>query len=206
MFARSTTVVGDPGNVDAGITYIRDEIMPQLIAMDGCLGLSMIVDRDSGQCIATTSWRDQDSMRASEPGVTEMRTRAAEVIGGEPQVEEWEVAVMHRDHRAPEGSCCRVTWLRLGHADIDRGIEVFRALTMPEAEGLEGFCSASLLLNREAGRCCATVTFETREQMEATRDRAWAIRDRGVREAGVDIVDVAEFDLALAHLRLPELA
>ena len=41
--------------------------------------------------------------------------------------------------------------------------------------------------------------------MDATRDRSWTIRDAGVREAGVDVTDVGEFELLLAHLRVPEL-
>ena len=41
--------------------------------------------------------------------------------------------------------------------------------------------------------------------MVASRDRAWALRDTGVRDAGVDVLDVVEYDLVLAHLRLPEL-
>ena len=76
---------------------------------------------------------------------------------------------------------------------------------LPEMEGLPGFCSASLLVNRAAGRACSTTTYDSREAMEASRDRAWTIRDAGVREAGVDVLDVVECDLAVAHLRLPEL-
>jgi hypothetical protein len=41
--------------------------------------------------------------------------------------------------------------------------------------------------------------------MEASRERSWTIRDAGVRDAGVDVLDVGEYDLVLARLRLPEL-
>jgi hypothetical protein len=41
--------------------------------------------------------------------------------------------------------------------------------------------------------------------MDASAQHAWAIREAGVRDAGVDVVDVVECDLVLAHLRLPEL-
>ena len=55
------------------------------------------------------------------------------------------------------------------------------------------------------GRACGTVAFESRAAMDATREQAWTIRESGAREAGVDITDVVEFELVLAHLRLPEL-
>ena len=43
-----------------------------------------------------------------------------------------------------------------------------------------------------------------RASLERTRDAAAAIRDRVSQEAGITFVDVAEFELVLAHLRVPE--
>lgn len=205
MHARSITFMADPGRLDEGIAYVRDEVMPMITAMDGCVGLSMLVERDTGLCIVTSSWRSEEAMQASDAGLAASRSRAAEIMGGRPQADQWEVAVMHRDHLAPEGSCCRVTWLRLGHGDVDRGIGLYRTVLLPEMEALEGFCSASLLVNRVTGRACSTTTYDSRAAMETSRERGWAIRDAGVREAGVDVMDVSECDLVLAHLHLPEL-
>ena len=49
MYARSTTVNGDPKALDGAIAYVRDEVMPMVQEMDGCIGLSMLCDRDSGR-------------------------------------------------------------------------------------------------------------------------------------------------------------
>ena len=57
MYARSTTVRGNPDSVDEGITYVRDKVMPAVQQMDGCVGLSMLADRTSGRCIVTTASR-----------------------------------------------------------------------------------------------------------------------------------------------------
>jgi heme-degrading monooxygenase HmoA len=205
MYARSTMITGDPGRLDDGIAYVRDDVMPTITPLDGCLGLSMLVDRDTGQCIVTSSWDSEDAMRASNLHLAPMRMRGGQIMGGPPEVDEWEVAVMHRDHHAPTGSWCRVTWMRLNHTEIDRGIELYRAAMLPEMESIDGFCSASLLVNRAHGRACNTTTYDTREALDASRERSWTIRDAGVREAGVDVLDVAECELVLAHLRLPEL-
>ena len=205
MYARSTTIMGDPARLDDGIAYVRDDVMPTMTAMDGCLGLSMLIDRDTGQCIVTSSWDSEEAMQASNLHLAPMRMRGGQIMGGPPEVDEWEVAVMHRDHPAPAGSCCRVTWMRLNHTDIDRDIDLYRAAMLPEMESIEGFCSASLLVNRALGRACNTTTYDSREALDASRERSWTIRDAGVREAGVDVLDVVECDLVLAHLRLPEL-
>ena len=42
MHAHTTTVLAHPESIDAGIAHIRDEVMPTLLAVDGCVGLSML--------------------------------------------------------------------------------------------------------------------------------------------------------------------
>ena len=96
MYARSTTIQGDPARMDDGIANVRDDVMPAVRAMDGCVGLSMLADRESGRCIVTTSWRDEQAMHDSEGMVHDMRQRAAEMMGGRAEVKEWEIAVHHR--------------------------------------------------------------------------------------------------------------
>ena len=71
----------------------------------------MLCDRSSGRCIVTTSWDSEESMSASRDAVRAMRERTADTMGGQFEVQEWEIAVLHRAHQAPEGACCRVTWI-----------------------------------------------------------------------------------------------
>ncbi len=204
MYARSTTIDGDPGALEAGINHIRNEVLPAVSAMEGSLGMSLVVDRESGRGIATASWETEEALLASRERVMAFRTRASEILGGgTPVVEEWEVAVMHRDHTSPEGSCCRITWARA--RDVDPMVDLWRTRLLPRIENLAGFCSASMLVDRAGGRLCGTVTFDSRAALEASRGAAAAIRETAVTEMGAEILDVAEFDLAIAHLRLPEL-
>lgn len=204
MFARSTTIHGKPENVDRTIDFVRDTIMPTLADAEGCLGISLMVDRDMGHCIGTTSWLDEESLRASFGDYGHLRDQAAEMLGGFAAVEEWEIAAMHREHFTHAGACARSVWLRTDHTEMDKGIGIYREVLLPMLEALPGFCSASLLVDRTTRRACATTAFDSREAMEASREESWAIRERGVRDAGVDVLDVAEFDLAIAHLRVPE--
>src|SRR6478672_9353487 len=81
MYARSTTVQADPMRIDDGIANVRDEVMPAVMTMPGCMGVSMLVDRESGRCIVTTSWDSEESMSASREGVRAMRQRAGAVMG-----------------------------------------------------------------------------------------------------------------------------
>ena len=205
MYARSTLITGRPEQLEEGIRYVRDEVQPMVTALDGCVGLSMLVDRESGRCIVTTSWETREAMEASAERVRDARGRAGEMLGGEPQVEEWEVAVMHRDHPTHAGACCRVTWVQRERGDADSLLENYKREVLPRIEQLEGFCSASMMVDRTTGRGCGTVAFESREAMEHTREKSAKTRETG---AGLDvrITDVREFELALAHFRVPEMA
>ena len=205
VHARSTTFQARTSEIDAGIRYVTEEVMPAIMAMEGCIGLSMLADREAGRCIATSAWTDEQSMRAADAALRPMREQAGEILGGKPQVDEWEIAVLHRDHRTSDSTCVRCTWLQTEPGRVDDAIERFRAEVLPTAEGMAGFCSASLMVDRQSGRAVSSVTWDSREAMEGSRDAAVQLRTRVAEASGAEIREVAEFDLALAHLRVPEL-
>ena len=205
MHARSTTVMGQPGMLETGIAHARDVVMPQVRAMEGCLGMSLLADRMSGRCIVTTAWRDEEAMRATTDAVIKLRADAAALLGGEATVDEWEVAYLHRDHRAADGACARVTWTESDPASFDRVLDAFKMGIMPRVELLEGFCSASLFVDRTSGRACVTATYDSKQAMAVTRDAAMGLRADLAQDTGTRITEVAEFSLAIAHLDVPEL-
>jgi heme-degrading monooxygenase HmoA len=206
VYARSTTIQAQAGSIDDGIANVRDEVLPALTQLDGFVGLSLMVDRGSGRCITTTSWADEDAMRESRGLVGPIRDRVAEILGGTPEVEEWEIAVMRRGHLSHDGACVRTGWLQTDTNRADALIDVYKTDALPQIEGLDGFCSASFMVNRDTGRAVSSVCFDSREAMEATRDASNQIRTAGVSKAGASILEVAEFDLEVAHLRVPEMA
>jgi hypothetical protein len=206
MYARSTSVQGDPARIDEGMRYVREEVMPAVTGMDGCIGLSMLVNRETGRCTVTTSWMSEDEMRMTDINVSAFRSRAAEIMGSDdPEVREWEIAIMHREHDAREGSWCRVTWLTCPPSDVESTLDFFRDTVMPSLEQFDGFCSASMLVDRATGQCCATARFDSREDLEATREMARGMRERRSQDSGVVFGDIEECELVIAHLRVPEL-
>lgn len=205
MFARSTTVLGQPAMIDSGIAHVRDVVMPQVRGMSGCIGLSLLADRSSGRCIVTSAWESEEAMRGTADAVTPIRNLAAEQFGGEVTVDEWEVAYVHRAHHSHDGACARVTWTEADPTAVERIVDAFKMSIMPRVEQLDGFCSASLLIDRERGRSCVTATYDSREAMSQAADAAMGLRADLVQETGMRVVEVAEFELALAHLDVPEL-
>jgi len=206
VYARTTAITAAPSTLDAGLAYVRDEVWPAVQGMQGCLGMSMIIDREAGRGITTTSWDTEETLRASRDMVTPLRSRAAELMSAAPPtVEEWEIASMHRTHATHPGTCVRAAWSRVPPGQVDRALGFYKDVLLPHFEGLEGFTSASLLIDRAKGRAVTSVAYDTREAMEATRDQADYLRARSTQEANVEFLDVGEFELFMAHLHVPEL-
>jgi len=206
VYARSTTIEANTSAIDEGIDHIRDVVLPELQNTDGFVGMSMLADRQSGRCIATSSWQSREAMRASEHQVRPLRDRVSQLLGGTPHLEEWEIAVLHRDHRSHPGCCVRATWIQVEPTALDRAVDVYKMASLPSIENLDGFCSASLLVNRATGRAVSSVAYDSTDAMQRGREQAKTIRTEGTGESGAQVLEVAEFELALAHLRAPELA
>ena len=168
--ARSTTIMAQPDRIDDGIALINDELMPMMTDIDGCMGVSMLVDRSSGRCIATTSWESDEAMRASNAQLQPIRQRLLDTLGGDGlEVQEWQIAILHRDHESPAGACARVTWARPPAGQLDAAVDAFKTIVMPMLEDQDGFCSASMLINRETGMLCGTVSFDSMATIEGNR-------------------------------------
>jgi heme-degrading monooxygenase HmoA len=186
------------------VGYIRDDVMPMVTELEGCVGLSLLTDRDTGRSITTSAWQTEGAMRDSAEQLRASRERAAQRFGTAPEIQEWEIAVLHREHQAGDGACARVTWTRTDPANLDQVISAYRDSLMPWWEQTPGFRSNSLMVDRREGRCASAVVFESREAMAGTRDQFTTLREEFVARMSMEIVEVAEFDLALAHLRVPE--
>ncbi len=206
MYARTTTVTANPAVADQGIAQVRDETWPAVREMQGFLGLSMLVDRESGRSIVATAWETEEALAVSREKVLGLRDRAVEMMQAEPpSVQEWEIASMHRSHATQPGTHVRTAWSRVNSDNVQRALDFYRTTLLPHMEKLQGFASASLLIDRGTGESVLSVAYDSREALEQTRDEADYLRAKSTQEVDVVFLDVAEFELAIAHLDVPEL-
>jgi quinol monooxygenase YgiN len=205
MHARSTNIKGSPTKLDAGIAYVRDEVLPATQQTDGCIGLSMLADHESGRCIVATAWADEHTMRTNAAEDRTVQHRLLHMLGGgHADVQEWEIAVLHRDRPAGDGAGAQVTWARITPNHLDDLLEAYRSNLMPKLQELPGFCSVSMLVDRRNSRTVSVTSFESRDAASLARKHARSLREQFAQAMGAKIVDVAEMDLPLAHLRVPE--
>jgi hypothetical protein len=202
VYARSTMAQVRLSSIDAAVARVRDEMMPAVLAADGSVGLSMLVNRRSGRCIVTSAWRTAEAATAEErmPPTFDSAAHGAEM----PEVEDWEIAVLHRDHTSGPGAWVRVTWVHVEPDQSDRLVDLYRMVLLPQIAEFAGFCSASLLLDRPSGHAVSSVTFDSEEAMHSTRMLAAGVREHGAGHVDGEVLEVDELQLVLAHLRVPE--
>ena len=135
-----------------------------------------------------------------------MREQAADAMGGPFDVQEWEIALLHRAHQAPEGACCRVTWTRGDPARMDEAAETFRMTLVPRLDEIPGFCSVSIMGDRQTGMGVLTAAYDDRASLEGSAQAVRGMREQFSQQMGLEITDMAEFELAIHHLRVPEMA
>jgi hypothetical protein len=143
-------------------------------------------------------------MHASEDAVRASQQRTIEVLGGDAQVDEWEIAAMHRVHESHHGACSRVTWMRTDPEDVDKAVDAVRLSLMPKLDDLPGFCSVSVMVRRSEGISVATVTYDSWADLEDAAEAAREFREEFGPSLGIEVTDTAEFDLSIAELRVPE--
>jgi heme-degrading monooxygenase HmoA len=205
MYARTATLRGNPRALDEATRFVQEEWLPATTGLDGCTGMSMLVGPRSGRCIVTTGWETEEALRASEQAMRPNRAQVGKLLGAVPLVAQWEVAVMHRAQQAGDHACCRVTWTALRDpAAVEEDIATFRMALLPRIEELPGFSSVSLMVDRLTGRAVAAVNYVDRDAMTAAGQRADQLQAEYSRSMGGRITEVAELDLVIAQLRIPE--
>lgn len=206
MFARSFTIDGQPESIDTGIAHCREVVVPAMEELEGCVGLSLLVDRQSGRCIATSSWESIREMRASAERVAIIRDHIALMFDGSASVQEWSVAFLNRRQPSHEGAAVRATWVKIVPDQLERSLDFYQLVVVPEMEDLEGFCNASLLVDHPTcRRAVLCTTFDSPEAMARNSDAASELRSRRARDLGAEIVDVGEFELAIANVKVADL-
>ena len=111
---------------------------------------------------------------------------------------------MHRVHEAHPGSRSRVTWLRTAPDAVDRAVDAVRLSLMPKLDDLPGFSSVSVMVRRDDGLTVAAISYDSGVHLDQASEGAREFREEFAPAMGIEVVDTAEFDVAIAHLRVPE--
>ena len=76
-----TRVQLDPARLDAGLAFVRDELLQRLSACSGLCSAELLIDRVIGNGLLVTTWTDQEAARRAQAILDGLR-RDAETAAG----------------------------------------------------------------------------------------------------------------------------
>jgi hypothetical protein len=92
MFARVNTVTGAK-DIDAGVAFLRDKVVPELQGQKSFRGLTMSGNRSTGEVGILGFWAMLEDLEASGSTVSKLRKEAMDVLSGEIAVATMEQVV-----------------------------------------------------------------------------------------------------------------
>ena len=94
VYARVSTSEGSPQQIDDGLRYLREELLPTGKDDPGFKGLIALADRQSGKTLSITLWESEEDMRATEQDADQLRSSWAQTSGQQiASVESYEVGL-----------------------------------------------------------------------------------------------------------------
>jgi len=82
VYARLTTVHGDPARVSEAVDTFKDKIVPVIATQSGARTALFYVNRQSGMALAGSVWDTEYDLQKSETSISSLRTEAIKKFAG----------------------------------------------------------------------------------------------------------------------------
>ena len=91
----------------------------------------------------------------------------------------------------------RVTTIQIDPARIDDAIRQLEEQDLARWKELDGFKSATILVDRDSGKVTGITYWESREQMDASEESVQGSRQRAAETGGGGVQSVERFEVAV---------
>lgn len=199
MHTRLVTIT-EADNIDNGVAFLREQVVPTLKDQKGYRGLTASADRDAGLLEVVTFWDSAADRQASESVAGKLRREALRLVGGAMNVETFDDLLTDFTEPPLIGSAQMVTRVRMDPARIDEHLAAFTNEILPRIKATPGYRSLCRMIDRETGHGVMCSEWKDEPSMEAWAADAWAIRQeaiaRGVTFGYVTYQEILFADLA----------
>jgi heme-degrading monooxygenase HmoA len=200
MYTRLLTFTG-ARNIDGGVDFLRDKVVPLLNDQKGYRGVTASADRAGGVLAILSLWETEADREASDRALTDTRREGLGIVGGDLTVENFEQLVAEVGDSPPgPGSSLMVTRISMDPAKIDENLGFFKSDVVPRIKASAGFQALRHMMNRETGQGVVGTAWKNREAMEAAATEAMARRQEGIAR-GVSFDDTSYREILFADLR-----
>lgn len=194
MYARITTVTG-ASDIDGGLAFLRDRVLPSMQQQKGFCSLSAAGDRAAGLVTVLSLWDSQADLEASESAADKARDDAARLMGGEVSVECYEQAVWEvAGTRPAPGAKLHIRHIKIDPERIDSNLEFFRQTVLPDMKARPGFLALRQLIDRGTGEGRVGSVWADQDSLAASlaqsEQRRAKANDRGIEFGQDRVLDV----------------
>jgi heme-degrading monooxygenase HmoA len=199
MFVRVNSVTGAQ-NIDAGVAFLRDKVIPEIQGHRGFRGLMSSGNRSTGDFGILGLWDTLEDLEATDSAVSKLRVEAMAALGGQVSVEIMEQVV--NEVARPQdmlGCPVRIVRTKMDPAKVDDHIAFFRSDVLAEMKAAPGFLAVRNMINRANGQGIVGTTWEDEDSMRAQEPQAEKRRQR-VLALGVGISEPSYRTVLLAHM------
>ena len=204
MFARLTwSKATDKAQLDAGITMVRDRILPSFKTQPGFLGLVMLADANRTEGVTGSYWETAEAMTASDNMGNAARAEVAQTSGAQiTEVDRFELLLQDRTAPPSAGTFVRTNDLRTATAQIDATVTFIRD-SLPKLRPISGYRAALVFANRGSGRMIIASVWNTAEDREASNSAISGLRSQLAEITQAKDVRVTLYDAVLSEVSAP---
>ena len=187
-------------NIDAGVRFLRDKVVPAMHDQKGYRGLIVSADRAGGVLGVLSLWETAEDREASDSMLAASRQEGAEVIGGEMTVEKYELLAEEVGKQPPApGSALMVTRVSMDPGKVDDNIKFFKSDVAPRITASQGFQAFRNMMNRETGEGIVGSAWSDQDALKKAAADAQARREeataRGVKFGEMSIREIVLVDM-----------
>lgn len=179
MHTRVLTFVGAK-NIDDGITFVREQAVPVLKGLKGYRGMTASADRAGGVLGVLSLWETEADRDASFGPLADLRQQGVDIVGGDLEVENFELLVQETAAPPAVGSALMVTRISMDPAKIDENADFFRSEILPRIKAAPGFLALRNMIDRTTGRGLVGSAWTDQDAMKNAASQAQARRPEGV--------------------------
>ena len=200
MYARVITFTG-ANNIDDGLTFVTEKVLPQVASLQGYGGLSISADRQGGVFGILSLWDTEAGREASFDALADARQEGLNIVGGKMSVENFEQVVLEVGDPPPAAGCTvLVQRVSLKPAAVDDELAVFKSEIVPRIKANAGFRGLRNLLNRETGEAIVGTAWTDADSAHAAMADAQQRRQQAI-DRGVTFGETSEREILFTDLR-----
>jgi hypothetical protein len=198
MFTRVVTYT-NATDIDAGLRYVQDTVVPLLHGQNGFRGINVSVDRSGGVLGVLGLWATEADRDASESPLGKARQEGQRIIGGDLSVEHFEELLVDVDRPPTVGSALHLRRISMDPATVDENLEYFRQEVVPVFKAAPGFCAVRNMMNRQTGEGIVGTVWVDKAARDAAAEAGDARRQLAAQR-GVTFGEQSKRELVLVDL------